>query len=59
MSNRAETMPLVKSASANIWGPRLFKATYIVACAVAVFGWTVALSWVTISLLRLFVNQFT
>jgi hypothetical protein len=60
MNNKTETMPFVEfESAANRWRPRLFRATYILACALAVFGWTVALSWVAISLLKLFVNQFT
>jgi hypothetical protein len=60
MNNRPETMPtIVTSASASVWGPRMFRATYIATCAVAVFGWTIALSWAAFSFLRLVVNQFT
>jgi hypothetical protein len=59
MNDRTVTMLVVRSASESIWRPRLFRATYIVVCLVAVFGWTVALSWMMISLLMLFVNQFT
>lgn len=60
MNNRTETMPtIVRSASASPWRPRLFGAAYVVACAIAMFGWAVALSWAAFSLLRLLVNQFT
>ena len=60
MNNRTETMStIVRSASASVWRPRLFRATYVVVCAVAMFGWTIALSWVAFSFLRLVVNQFT
>lgn len=60
MNNRTETIPaIMRSASASIWRPRLFRATYVVACGVAMFGWTIALSWVAFSFLRLLVNQFT
>ena len=60
MNNRNETMPtIVRSASASSRRPRLFRAIYIVACAVALVGWTIALSWVAFSFLRLLVNQFT
>jgi hypothetical protein len=34
-------------------------ATYIAACAVAVFGWTIALSRAAFSFLRLVVSPFT
>ncbi len=60
MNNRTETMPtIVRSASASIWGARLLRAAYILACAIAMFGWAVALSWAAFSLLRLVVSQFT
>jgi hypothetical protein len=50
---------IVRSASASIWGARLLRAAYILACAIAMFGWAVALSWAAFSLLRLVVSQFT
>jgi hypothetical protein len=60
MNNRTETMPtIVSSVSAGTWGSRLMRATYIAACAVAMFGWTVALSWAAFSFLRLVASQFT
>jgi hypothetical protein len=60
MNNRTETIPtIVRSGSGSSRRPRLFRAIYIVACAVALVGWTVALSWVAFSFLRLLVNQFT
>jgi hypothetical protein len=60
MNKQTEAMPtIVRSASASIWRPRLFRAIYIVACAVALVGWTIALSWVAFSFLRLLVNKFT
>jgi hypothetical protein len=60
MDNQTDTMPtIVRSASASIRRPRLFRATYIVACAVAMFGWTVGLSWAAFSILRFVVSQLT
>jgi hypothetical protein len=60
MSNRTETVPsIARSANASIWKPPLFRAAYIIACAIAMFGWAVALSWATLSFLRLVVSQFT
>jgi hypothetical protein len=56
MKKRSETTPvIVKLASANTWRPHLFRAAYIGASAVAMFGWTIALSWAALSLVRLFV----
>jgi hypothetical protein len=60
MNTRTETMPaIVRSVSASTWRPQLARAAYIVACAVAMFGWTVALSWAAFSFLWLVVSQFT
>jgi hypothetical protein len=60
MNKRTEAMPtIVRSASPSMWRPRLFRATYVVACAVAMFGWTVGLSWAGFSILRFVVSQFT
>jgi hypothetical protein len=60
MDNQIDMMPtIVRSASASMWRPRLFRATYVVACAVAMFGWTVGLSWAGFSILRFVVSQFT
>jgi hypothetical protein len=60
MNTRTETMPaIVTLASASTWRPQLARATYIAACAVAMFGWTVALSWAALSFLWLLANQFT
>jgi hypothetical protein len=50
---------IVRPASATTWRLRLYRGTYIVVCAVAILGWSVALSWVAFSFLRLVVNQFT
>jgi hypothetical protein len=60
MNDLTETMPtIVRPASATTWRLRLYRGTYIVVCAVAILGWSVALSWVAFSFLRLVVNQFT
>jgi len=60
MNNRTETMPTMAAcASASIWTPRLFRATFIVVCAVSMFGWIIALSWAAFSFLGLVLNQFT
>ena len=60
MNTRTETMPaIVRSVSASTWRPQLARAAYIVASAVAMFGWTVALSWAAFSFLWLVVSQFT
>jgi hypothetical protein len=60
MNDRTETMAVaVRSASTNTWGPHLARGAYVGACAIAMFGWTVALSWAAFSLLWLVVSQFT
>jgi hypothetical protein len=60
MNNRTETTAVaVTSAGTNTSWPRLVRAAYVGACAVAMFGWTVALSWAAFSFLWLVVSQFT
>jgi hypothetical protein len=65
MNNRTETMPTIvgpasaTTSSMTTWRLRLYRATYIAVCAVVILGWSVALSWVAFSFLRLVVNQFT
>jgi hypothetical protein len=60
MNNRTETMAVaVISASTNTRWPQMVRGAYLGACAVAMFGWTVALSWAAFSFVWLVVSQFT
>jgi hypothetical protein len=46
MNNRTALIPF-KVASTNAWRPRLFRAAYILATAIAMLGWLWAIGWVT------------
>jgi len=55
MSSQSELIPIrLVPARARAWGPRLFKFAYLCAIAVAMIGWSIALGWGSLSLLRLF-----
>ena len=55
MSSQSEMMPIrPASARKSTWGPRLFRFAYLCAIAVAMIGWSIALGWGSLSLLRPF-----
>lgn len=55
MRNNSEIMPIrATSAGASKLGAQLFRAAYLCAVAVAMVGWSIALGWGSLSLLRLF-----
>jgi hypothetical protein len=51
MNSRTGQIP-INIVSANVWRPRLFRAAYILATAVAMFGWICAIGWVTVGLAK-------
>jgi hypothetical protein len=51
MNSRTGQIP-ISLVSANVWRPRLFRVVYILATAVAMFGWLSAIGWVTIGLAK-------
>jgi hypothetical protein len=58
MNGRTEPI-LVKPSGVSTWRPHFFSGAYIGAIAVAMMGWTIALSWAAFSFVRVIVNQFT
>jgi hypothetical protein len=51
MNSRTNQFP-INIARANVWRPRLVRAAYILATAVAMFGWLCAIGWVTVGLAK-------
>jgi hypothetical protein len=50
MDSQTEAMPVTAApVSASAWKERLFKASFLTACAVAMIGWTIGLLWPAIS----------
>ena len=55
MNNEFETVPVrAEAAVAGKRGAQLFRATYLCAVVVATIGWSIALGWGSLSVLRWF-----